>query len=301
VKTFSADAPVFVPGGSECAGGASGSTAPAVATDTQDETGGGDADWPSLGAARLAPPRKARPAAGATNNGTATKAVPPPPPGSGALGEASELLDAALLAADVSKFQSGYQDLGQVSQYYCDSHAWAMDCPDEETFFTPVPLADREDEEKGALDQEAAELPTEAAEMRVQSRLKVEQRRLTWEIRNTDTGPLEEGVASLCDLPQGQCIESPAFWVAGVFLKLAFYPAGALHAEEGMCAVALVAEEKQQLKFEVFLNGRTSGRKAMMGKKFACDFRRPAALATDQGSALVGVEVHENWNYVGRF
>jgi len=216
------------------------------------------------------------------------------------LAESASDLDRALFAASVdgTKFPSAYHELGQVSQYYCDSHAWAMDCPDEETFLTPVPLADREEAPKEA---EAAEVPTEAAEMRVQPRLRVEKRRLLWEIRNADTGPLEEGVACLCDPPPGQCIESPAFWVPGVFLRLAFYPAGAAHAEEGRCAVALVAEEKQQLKFEVFLNGRTSGRKAMMGKKFTCDFRLPAELATEQGSALVGVEVHENWNYVGRF
>merc|ERR1712066_720156 len=97
--------------------------------------------------------------------------------------------------------------------------------------------------------------------------LRVEGRRLYWEVHG--------GWSELRQVPRGECIQSSLFSAAGVFLRLALFPAGAALTEEGNSAVALLCEEKAKLKFELFLNSRSSGTKVMLGKKFSCDFPRP--------------------------
>jgi hypothetical protein len=84
-------------------------------------------------------------------------------------------------------------------------------------------------------------------------------------------------------------------------LRLALFPTGAAFTEEGSSAVALLCEEKAKLKFELFLNARSSGTKVMLGKKFSCDFPRPDRKDADHRSDLVvvGVEMHENLLYTG--
>eukprot|EP00913_Durusdinium_trenchii_P015039 g14104.t1 len=89
--------------------------------------------------------------------------------------------------------------------------------------------------------------------------LAVEGRRLQWCIEGS----------KLSELSELSSVESQKFSVAGVLLRLAFFPNGTSMTGDGDCAVA----EKTKLKFELFLNGRRSGAKVMLGQKFSCDFR----------------------------
>ncbi|CAE8622214.1 unnamed protein product [Polarella glacialis] len=100
----------------------------------------------------------------------------------------------------------------------------------------------------------------------------------------------------LSEVPPGQCLLSPKFCVAGVLLQLGFFPAGADLTGEGNCAVSVLCQEKTKLKFEVFLNGRGSGTKVMLGQKFSCDFRRPTSGVS---SPVVSLEIHGNLLYGG--
>jgi len=138
---------------------------------------------------------------------------------------------------------------------------------DPTEFFTPVLL----------------ESPPELAD----ELLQVQDRRLFWE--------LTEALDELLQVPRGSCRESPWFGVAGVRLQLAFFPTGTGLTDAGDCAVALRSEEKTKLKFELFLNKKSSGMKVMLGKKFSCDFRQPQA--SGDAKVTVSIEVHENLMY----
>eukprot|EP00747_Dinoflagellata_sp_TGD_P098484 gnl/TRDRNA2_/TRDRNA2_167466_c3_seq2.p1 gnl/TRDRNA2_/TRDRNA2_167466_c3~~gnl/TRDRNA2_/TRDRNA2_167466_c3_seq2.p1 ORF type:complete len:286 (+),score=65.50 gnl/TRDRNA2_/TRDRNA2_167466_c3_seq2:56-913(+) len=187
--------------------------------------------------------------------------------------------------------------------------------PEElELFFTPQ-LVDRieqaekpqkEGAEDGALeaseedaqqeeedDEEERSVKAELSEGESKSGgfLRVEGRRLTWEV---------QGWEGLRDLARGECLTSAAFGVAGVSpLRLILYPNGEALTGEGWCAAGLLSEsqEKAKLKFEVFFNGRSSGMKVLLGKTFTCDFRRPDA--SHSGGLTIGMEVHENLLWTG--
>lgn len=134
---------------------------------------------------------------------------------------------------------------------------------DPQEFFTPV-LLDTISTEHGTL--------------------QVQGQRLCWE--------LAEAVDGLLQVPRGSCRESPWFGVAGVRLQLTFFPTGTGLTDAGDSAVALQSDEKTKLKFELFLNQKSSGMKVMLGKKFSCDFRQPQAGG--DAKMAVGIEVHEN-------
>mmetsp|Transcript_55942 Transcript_55942/g.111162 ORF Transcript_55942/g.111162 Transcript_55942/m.111162 type:complete len:258 (-) Transcript_55942:152-925(-) len=114
--------------------------------------------------------------------------------------------------------------------------------------------------------------------------LQVQGQRLCWE--------LAEAVDELLQVPRGSCRESPWFGVAGVRLQLTFFPTGTGLTDAADSAVALQSDEKTKLKFQLFLNQKTSGMKVMLGKKFSCDFRQPQAGG--DAKVAVGIEVHEN-------
>eukprot|EP00747_Dinoflagellata_sp_TGD_P170739 gnl/TRDRNA2_/TRDRNA2_203071_c0_seq1.p1 gnl/TRDRNA2_/TRDRNA2_203071_c0~~gnl/TRDRNA2_/TRDRNA2_203071_c0_seq1.p1 ORF type:complete len:201 (-),score=18.13 gnl/TRDRNA2_/TRDRNA2_203071_c0_seq1:34-636(-) len=113
-----------------------------------------------------------------------------------------------------------------------------------------------------------------------------EGRRLTWEVQGWDVPR---------DLARGDCLTSAAFGVAGVSpLRLLLYPNGEPLTAEGWCAAGLLSEsqEKAKRKFEVFMNGRSSGANVLLGKTLTCDFRRPD---TSHGGGLsIDMKVHEN-------
>lgn len=125
--------------------------------------------------------------------------------------------------------------------------------------------------------------------------LNIEERKLQWYLEPSDWSDLGEST------PKGEGVESPKFFVAGLTLRLAFFPTGTALTSEGDCAVALLCEEKAKLKFELFLNGRRSGTKVMLGQKFSCDFRRiPSKPSGEVGEAWqVAIEVYSNLSYAG--
>jgi len=141
---------------------------------------------------------------------------------------------------------------------------------DQEIFLTPQLLpSSPEDQERGVM--------------------RIKGRRLYWEI---SAGPDE-----FREIAQGKCLESPTFCVAGTSLRLAFFPSGETFTGEGNFAVGALCEEKTKLKFELFLNSRSSGMKVMLGKKFSCDFRQPEMDGSSR--VEIGIEVHENLFYAG--
>lgn len=117
--------------------------------------------------------------------------------------------------------------------------------------------------------------------------------------------PCAPRLLSLTAMSRGECLESPSFWIAGTELRLAFFPQGDAFAGDGDSSAALLCDDKAKLKFEFILNGRSFGRKVLLGKKFSCDFRQPASLASgacpSAGEVVVGVQVHENLLYAGFF
>eukprot|EP00435_Cladocopium_sp_Y103_P039795 s2557_g10.t1 len=117
--------------------------------------------------------------------------------------------------------------------------------------------------------------------------LRVQQRQLRW--------LLDEGPDFGHDWPRGRGVDSPKFSVAGVTLRLVFFPSGTALTSDGQCAVAVLCEEKTKLKFELFLNGRRSGSKVMLGQSFSCDFRVDRTTAAVE----VGIEVQSNLSYAG--
>lgn len=142
-------------------------------------------------------------------------------------------------------------------------------CISSEDFLVPKPLPESAADEEGSL--------------------RIEGSRLHWDLPGGDR---------LLDVPKGESLRSPCFSAAGVAsLQLAFFPKGTSLTGKGDCALALQCEDKTKLKFELFLNAKTSGSKVLLGKKFSCDFRQP-----DMGGdthVVVSVQVHENLVYAG--
>lgn len=311
-KGLSPNAAPFVPGGATASSGA------AAASAEEAPPAGCGEEWPPLLQGR--PPGQRR-GGGGRGRGPGTagagrpngarvggEEVPFGGAGSPAVAVAaaeviaSQLPGAADMAATGAYMGDGAYEhhMGEVAApYYYEDPACGMEFAvpvDEESFLTPAPLPAGSADEAGLGAQSGFR---SAIGSGGESELRVEGRRLLWEVGAGQDGAAE----ALAGIPPGECVESPAFWVAGLALRLALYPAGASIDEEGSSSVALLSEEKAKLKFELFLNGRSSGRKVMLGKKYACDFRRPASLVggADPATMVVGVEVHENLLYAGFF
>lgn len=129
----------------------------------------------------------------------------------------------------------------------------------------------------------------------------VTKRRLCWEVIPSLEGENEEAeqqVLRLFEAPKGESFRSPRFFVAGVTLQLLLLPTGSSLTDDGFCTITLLSEEKTKLKFELFLNGRGSGTKVMIGQRFSCDFRRPRGPLSN---VEIGVEVYANLLYAGFF
>uniref|UniRef100_A0A7S1AK76 Uncharacterized protein n=1 Tax=Noctiluca scintillans TaxID=2966 RepID=A0A7S1AK76_NOCSC len=167
-------------------------------------------------------------------------------------------LDEVLMKAGEG-VQAGFGDT-----YMFDEHPPIVHM-DEDEFLTPVPWEDPEPSE-------------EVAQFRFEGRL------LKWDV----PGVWDE----LRQMEHGKSLESARFCVAGNVLRVAFFPAGATYTSDGDCAVALLSDEKTKLKFELFLNDRSSGTKVLLGSKFSCDFRTPRIGGQD--GIVIGVQVHEN-------
>lgn len=128
--------------------------------------------------------------------------------------------------------------------------------------------------------------------------LRVDGRKLVWTISSVDCSKREP--RPLDSIPQGESIRSCKFCVAGVVLQLAFFPSGTNLTGEGDCAVGVHGGEKAKLKFQLFLNGRGSGTKVMLGQKFSCDFKKPNMSGTVEGQVIeIGIEIFSNLLYTG--
>nr|ACU45251.1 unknown [Karlodinium veneficum] len=191
---------------------------------------------------------------------------------------------ASVLSADASEFIPGSSAVTTdwTSQQQQDRYS---------STYTPLDALLDEQNQYTAVDQETFMTPQLLEESESDSgSLQVQGRRLLWEV----SGVWEE----LNQMPRSECLRSRHFTVLGSHpLRLAFFPSGAALTEDGYSAVDLLCEEKQKLKFELFLNDRSSGMKAMLGKKFSCDFRQPHLA--EGGNVIVGIEVHENLYYAG--
>jgi len=127
--------------------------------------------------------------------------------------------------------------------------------------------------------------------------LSVHGRKLLWTLTGRDCQSCND-LFVLDEWPQGEGVESQRFVVAGVVLRLVFFPAGSALTGDGDCAVGLLSEDKAKLKFELFLNDRRSGTKVMLGQKFSCDFRKPD-FSSETDTITVGLEVYSNLFYFG--
>mmetsp|Transcript_335 Transcript_335/g.1156 ORF Transcript_335/g.1156 Transcript_335/m.1156 type:complete len:260 (-) Transcript_335:107-886(-) len=122
----------------------------------------------------------------------------------------------------------------------------------------------------------------------VQGNVQIEGLQLQWHLPGVDTDGL---------YPRGSCMRSPPFFAAGASLQLTYYPQGEKLTAEGDVAIGLISKEKTKLKFELFLNTRSSGMKVMLGSKFSCDFRRLESPESSSSPAVVSILLHENLSF----
>jgi len=96
---------------------------------------------------------------------------------------------------------------------------------------------------------------------------------------------IPEAWATLQDMPRDQFLTSPAFGVRRAkHMVLNFYPNGSkTTAEDGQCTVELSrGPDCAGVKFELNLNGRKSGPKACISRRFHRDWKRPTTGFFDE-------------------
>jgi len=76
--------------------------------------------------------------------------------------------------------------------------------------------------------------------------------------------------------PKDSCIMSPTFSIQDAHMQLSFYPNGSREAEPGHCSVALSrSPDCPGIKFEFALNGRSTGPKVCLGRRYLGDYMKP--------------------------
>eukprot|EP00927_Polykrikos_kofoidii_P049498 TRINITY_DN43547_c0_g1_i1.p1 TRINITY_DN43547_c0_g1~~TRINITY_DN43547_c0_g1_i1.p1 ORF type:complete len:657 (-),score=139.04 TRINITY_DN43547_c0_g1_i1:75-1985(-) len=98
----------------------------------------------------------------------------------------------------------------------------------------------------------------------------------------------------LFQYPKGFCITSPMFGVQGTkSMQLVFYPNGSRAADDGQCTVALTRTQGDGVgvKFEFEVNGRRSGPKACLGRRYLGDLPRPFDDSEEQQQGKVVVSM----------
>jgi hypothetical protein len=83
---------------------------------------------------------------------------------------------------------------------------------------------------------------------------------------------------TLSHYPKDFCVASPIFGLprSAPFMQIIFYPNGSRTAAPGQCTVELKrGQGSAGLKFEVFVNGRSSGPKTCIGARYMGDFAKP--------------------------
>eukprot|EP00928_Gymnodinium_smaydae_P078934 TRINITY_DN62987_c0_g1_i1.p1 TRINITY_DN62987_c0_g1~~TRINITY_DN62987_c0_g1_i1.p1 ORF type:complete len:644 (+),score=108.41 TRINITY_DN62987_c0_g1_i1:268-1932(+) len=101
--------------------------------------------------------------------------------------------------------------------------------------------------------------------------VKLENNRLEW--------TLPDAWGKLSRFPKDFCITSPMFGLPRApTMQLVFYPSGSKAAEANTCTVALTrGPDSAGMKFEFLVNGRSSGPKVCLGRRYLGDYPRPFA------------------------
>eukprot|EP00929_Paragymnodinium_shiwhaense_P009482 TRINITY_DN113664_c0_g1_i1.p1 TRINITY_DN113664_c0_g1~~TRINITY_DN113664_c0_g1_i1.p1 ORF type:complete len:460 (-),score=113.17 TRINITY_DN113664_c0_g1_i1:206-1585(-) len=105
--------------------------------------------------------------------------------------------------------------------------------------------------------------------------------------------PLSWG--ELRKMPADALVKSPLFDVAtSLGMQLEFYPSGCKSGTPGGCTLQLVRGQGSTggIKFELILNGRSSGPKACLGRRFLADFPMPFDASEDSDWKHVCITFH---------
>jgi len=94
--------------------------------------------------------------------------------------------------------------------------------------------------------------------------------------------------------PKDFCITSPMFGVElAASMQLVFYPNGSKAAESGNCTVALTrSPDSAGIKFEFSVNGRASGPKVCLGRRYLGDYPKPFNDSEESKSEKVVICMH---------
>jgi len=106
----------------------------------------------------------------------------------------------------------------------------------------------------------------------------------------TVTDPWRE----LCKFPKDSCVMSPTFSIQDGSMQLFFYPNGSREAEPGHCSVALSREQNcPGIKFEFSVNGRSTGPKVCLGRRYLSDYMKPFEDDGNTSQVVVSMNVLE--------
>ncbi|CAE7268604.1 unnamed protein product [Symbiodinium natans] len=99
----------------------------------------------------------------------------------------------------------------------------------------------------------------------------------------------------LSKFPKDSCIMSPTFSIQDAHMQLSFYPNGSREAEPGHCSLALSrSPDCPGIKFEFALNGRSTGPKVCLGRRYLGDYMKPFEDSDDsQSQVVVSISVLE--------
>lgn len=98
----------------------------------------------------------------------------------------------------------------------------------------------------------------------------------------------------LCTFPKDSCVMSPTFGIQDGHMQLSFYPNGSREAEPGHCSVALSrGPDCPGIKFEFLINGRSTGPKVCLGRRYLGDYIKPFEDEGNTSHVVVSMNVLE--------
>ncbi|CAK8989553.1 unnamed protein product [Durusdinium trenchii] len=98
----------------------------------------------------------------------------------------------------------------------------------------------------------------------------------------------------LCKFPKDSCVMSPTFSIQEGQMQLSFYPNGSREAEPGHCSVALSrGPDCPGIKFEFSVNGKTTGPKVCLGRRYLGDYIKPFEDDGNASRVVVSMNVLE--------
>lgn len=102
---------------------------------------------------------------------------------------------------------------------------------------------------------------------------------------------LPDNWGKLSRFPKDFCLTSPMFGVPkAANMQLVFYPNGSRTAEAGRCTVALTrGPDSAGIKFEFSVNGRGSGPKVCLGRRYLGDYPKPYDESEESKTQQVSV------------